>query len=65
MDRTIRGLLEEANRGVEGAMEEAMMLTAQILPALDQAIAGQMTPEQAPEVEPAQPVLPAVSRAGG
>ena len=65
MDRTIRSLLEEADRGVEGAEEEAMMLTVQILPALDQAIAGQMTPQPAGEVKPAEPLLPALSRVGG
>ena len=65
MDRIIRSLLKEADRGQEGAEEEAMMLTAQILPALDQAIAGQMTPEREEEIKPAEPLLPAFSRTGG
>jgi len=65
MDRTIRSLLEEADRGEEGAEEEAMMLTAQLIPALKQAMAGQMTPGREEEIKPAQPLLPALTRAGG
>ena len=65
MDRTIRSLLEEADRGQEGAEEEAMMLTAQMLPALKQAMAGQMTPGQGEEIKPAQPLLPALQGVGG
>ena len=65
MDRTIRSLLEEADRGQEGAEEEAMMLTAQMIPALKQAMAGQMTPGQSEGIKPAEPLLPALSRVGG
>jgi len=58
MDRTIRSLLKEADRGEEGAEEEAMMLTAQLIPALKQAMAGEMTPEPEEQAKPSQPLLP-------
>jgi hypothetical protein len=45
MDRTIRGLLKLAEDGQPGAEEEAKLLTLQLLPAIDQAMAGQMTPQ--------------------
>ena len=64
MDRTIRSLLEEAKRDEPGAEREAMMLTAQMIPALKQAMAGQMTPQAEGQVKPSQPMIPLTSQGG-
>lgn len=58
MDRQIRALLEEADSGMPGAEGQAMMLAAQLFPALEQAMAGRITPEPSPEVKPGQPLVP-------
>lgn len=65
MNRLRRSTGEEADRGEPGAEEELKIITIQEIAALKQAIAGEMTPEQAEEVKPEQPVVPPFSRAGG
>lgn len=65
MNRLRRSTGEEADRGEPGAEEELKIITLQMIPALKQAIAGQMTPEQPEEVKPTQPLVPAVARRGG
>ncbi len=62
MNRLRRSTGEEADKGEPGAEDELKLITLQMIPALKQAIAGQMTPEQPEEVKPEQPVVPALGR---
>ena len=62
MNRLRRSTGEEADKGEPGAEEELKLITLEMIPAIKQAIAGQMTPEQPEEVEPGQPVMPALGR---
>jgi hypothetical protein len=45
MYRTVRGLLKVAEEGDPSAEVEARLMLTQLLPAIDQAMAGQMTPQ--------------------
>ena len=67
LNRTRRAVGKAADDGEPGAEEELMMLTIQMIPALKQAMQGLMTPGQAPELEPEQPMMPVLveSRGGG
>ena len=62
MNRLRRSTGEEADKGEPGAEEELKLITLEMIPAIKQAIAGQMTPEQPEEVKPEQPVVPALGR---
>jgi len=64
MNRLRRSTGEEADRGEPGAEEELKLITLEMIPAIKQAIAGEMTPKQAEEVKPTQPVVPALGRTG-
>jgi hypothetical protein len=63
MDRTIRSLLKLAEEGQPGAEDEAKLLTLQLLPAIDQAMSGQLTPQ--PEEIKQMPTNTSVGDLGG
>jgi len=60
MNRLRRSTGEEADKGEPGAEEELKLITLEMIPAIKQAIAGEMTPEQPEEIKPEQPVVPAL-----
>lgn len=65
MGRKITSLLKEADRGVDGAENEAIQLAVQWVEAVKQVQGGMMPLQQGQPLKPTQPLIPLTSGASG